>query len=79
MKIIGCDLHSRFQQIAMLDTERGELVTARLEHENGEAKAFYTRLPKPPRIGVEARRLSNCHRTLINSLFPWGTSDKQER
>ena len=24
MMIIGCDLHTRFQQIAMLDTETGE-------------------------------------------------------
>jgi hypothetical protein len=26
MMIIGCDLHTRYQQIAMLDTDRGELV-----------------------------------------------------
>jgi hypothetical protein len=25
MKIIGCDLHTRYQQIAMLDEETGEL------------------------------------------------------
>ena len=41
MFIIGCDLHTRFQQIAMLDTETGEVVEKRLEHENGEAKRFY--------------------------------------
>ncbi len=28
MMIIGCDLHTRYQQIAMLDTETGELVAA---------------------------------------------------
>ena len=33
MMIIGCDLHTRYQQIAMLDTETGELVERRLEHE----------------------------------------------
>ena len=43
MMIIGCDLHTRYQQIAMLDTETGELVERRLEHENGEARAFYAR------------------------------------
>jgi hypothetical protein len=32
MMIIGCDLHTRYQQIAMLDT--GEWVERRLEHEN---------------------------------------------
>ncbi len=41
MMIIGCDLHTRYQQIAMLDTETCELVERRLEHENGEARAFY--------------------------------------
>jgi hypothetical protein len=37
MKIVGCDLHTRYQQIAMLDTETGELSERRLEHANGEA------------------------------------------
>jgi hypothetical protein len=35
MMIIGCDLHTRYQQIAMLDMETGEEVERRLEHENG--------------------------------------------
>ena len=25
MKIVGCDLHTRYQQIAMLDTETGRV------------------------------------------------------
>jgi len=33
MKIVGCDLHTRYQQIAMLDQETGELIERRLEHE----------------------------------------------
>jgi hypothetical protein len=33
---IGCDFHSRFQQIAMLDPTTGEVIERRLEHENGE-------------------------------------------
>ena len=41
MMIIGCDYHPRYQQIAMMDTETGELVERRLEHENGEARAVY--------------------------------------
>jgi hypothetical protein len=44
MKIVGCDLHTRYQQIAMLDEETGELIERRLEHANGEAKQFYTNL-----------------------------------
>src|ERR1700693_2205193 len=54
MMIIGCDFHPRYQQIAMLNTETGELVERRLEHENGEARAFYASLPKPARVGMEA-------------------------
>jgi len=54
MSIIGCDLHSRYQVIAMLDTETGEIVRRRLEHEKGEARAFYAALPKPSLIGIEA-------------------------
>jgi hypothetical protein len=49
MKIVGCDLHTRYQQIAMLDTETGELSERRLEHANGEARAFYAGLRGVPR------------------------------
>lgn len=54
MLIIGCDLHTRYQQIAMLDTETGEIVEKRLEHANGEAHALYESLPPGARVGVEA-------------------------
>ena len=53
MKIVGCDLHTRYQQIAMLDDETGELIECRLEHANGEAKEFYTQLTGPVRVGIE--------------------------
>jgi transposase len=54
MIIIGCDFHSRFQQIAMLDPTTGEIIERRLEHETGEAEKFYASLPGPARVGVEA-------------------------
>ncbi len=54
MKIVGCDLHTRYQQIAMLEEETGELVERRLEHENGEARAFYAGLEGAVRVGIEA-------------------------
>ena len=54
MKIVGCDLHTRYQQIAMLDQETGELIERRLEHESGEARAFYAALSSPVRVGIEA-------------------------
>ena len=54
MMIIGCDLHTRYQQVAMLDTESGELVERRLEHESGEARTFYAALAGRVRVGIEA-------------------------
>jgi transposase len=54
MILVGCDFHSRYQQIACVDTERGDLIERRLEHENGEARAFYRSLPAPARVGVES-------------------------
>jgi len=53
MIIIGCDFHTRFQQIAMLDTETGEVVEKKLEHESGEAKRFYEGLKEPTLVGIE--------------------------
>jgi transposase len=55
MLIIGCDFHTRYQQIAMAEDRTGELlVEQRLDHESGEAHAFYRNLPVPVRVGIEA-------------------------
>ena len=54
MIFVGCDFHSRYEQIACVDTDTGDLIERRLEHENGEARAFYSCLPLPARVGVEA-------------------------
>ena len=47
MKIIGCDFHTRYQQMAMLDEATGELIERRLDHASGEAQAFYRELQGP--------------------------------
>ena len=54
MLMIGCDFHTRYQQIAMLDTLTGEVSERRLEHESGEAQDFYRSLQGPVRVGIEA-------------------------
>jgi len=54
MIIVGCDFHTRFQQIAMVHPQTGELVECRLEHETGEARRFYASLSEPARVGIEA-------------------------
>jgi transposase len=52
MKIIGCDFHPSFQQIAMVDTETGEETARRITR--SEAAEFYRGLPGPVRVGMEA-------------------------
>jgi transposase len=55
MLIIGCDFHTRYQQIAMAEDTTGELLLERrLDHESGEAHAFYRNLHGPVRVGIEA-------------------------
>src|SRR5215472_2038317 len=68
MLIIGCDFHSRFPQVAMVDTETGELSKRRLEHENGEAKKFYAELEKPARVGMEATGYAQWFERMLAKL-----------
>jgi len=68
MSIIGCDLHSRYQVIAMLEAETGEITTRRLEHEGGEAEGFYRELEKPALVGIEATGYTQWFERLVADL-----------
>jgi transposase len=68
MSIIGCDLHTRYQVIAILEVESGEVVTRRLEHENGEARAFYAGLGKRTLIGIEATGYTQWFERMVAEL-----------
>jgi transposase len=61
-------LHTRYQQVAMLDDETGELVERRLEHESGEARAFYAALAGPVRVGVEATGYTRWFERMLREL-----------
>ena len=52
MKIIGCDFHPSFQQIAMVDTESGEYTEWKLAP--NEARQFYAEMKGPVLVGMEA-------------------------
>jgi len=54
MRIIGCDLHARQQTLAMLETATGEVVKTTLKHEGNSVREFYSSLPRPVRVGIEA-------------------------
>src|SRR6201984_40926 len=54
MRIRGCDLHARQQAVAMLDADSGELVEKTLQHDGEELRKFYSQLPHPVLVGIEA-------------------------
>ncbi len=70
MKIIGCDFHPGYQQIAMLDTDTGELIEMRLSHSHGgeEVRKFYSGLTGPVRVGLEASGQSQWFERLLAEL-----------
>ncbi len=73
MLIMGRDLHTRYQEIALLDTATGEGVTRRLGHENGGARAFYAGLPEPGSRGA-------CFSVRVESSEnPNSTTEDRER
>jgi len=54
MRIIGCDLHARQQTVAMLDIKTEEVVKMTLTHQGDNVPEFYSSLPHPVRVGIEA-------------------------
>src|SRR3990170_785849 len=68
MMIIGCDFHTRYQQIAMMDEATGELIERRLEHESGEAHTFYRGLQGAVRVGIEATGPMHWFERLLSEL-----------
>jgi transposase len=54
MQIIGVDLHTRQQTVAMLNVETGEIVEKTLRHEGDSVREFYSTLAGPTRVGIEA-------------------------
>jgi len=68
MKIIGVDLHTRQQTIAMLDDQTGELVEKELQHEGEQVREFYSALPKPVLVGLEATGSMHWFLRLLEEL-----------
>jgi transposase len=54
MTFVGCDLHTRQQHVAVLDTETGEVQARRLAHDDQTVEHFYASLRRPVTVGVES-------------------------
>lgn len=65
---IGCDWHPGHENIAVLDTETGEVIERRLEHENGQARAFYASLPRGALVGIEATGYTQGFQRMLSEL-----------
>ena len=69
MKIIGCDFHPSYQQIAMLDPGTGEMGEKALSHERKEeVRAFYAGLEGSARVGIEASGQSQWFEWMLAEL-----------
>src|SRR5215510_8678205 len=68
MTFVGCDLHTRMQQVAVLDTETGERSEHRLPHEGTAVEEFYAALPRPVTIGIESTGYAVWFHALMQRL-----------
>jgi len=69
MKIIGCDFHPGYQQIAVLDLATGEILEKALSHERKEeVRGFYAGLEGSVRVGIEASGQSQWFERMLAEL-----------
>src|SRR5262249_41066305 len=63
-----CDLHARQQTLAMLETTTGEVVNLTLMHEGNKVREFYSQLPRPVLVGIEATGSMQWFLNLMDEL-----------
>jgi len=68
MKIVGCDFHPSYQQVAILGTETGEVQEKKLIRASGEAEKFYRELETPALVGMEATGNSRWFELMVEKL-----------
>src|SRR5262245_57646701 len=68
MTFVGCDLHTRTQQVAVLDTRTGEVSERQLGHEGGAVEEFYAALPRPVTVGIESTGYALWFHALMQRL-----------
>lgn len=68
MWIIGCDLHTRNQTVAAVNTETGEEIVQEIEHRGDQARDFYAALEPPALVGIEATGAFGWFERLLGEL-----------
>ena len=73
MILVGCDLHTRKQQVALLNTETGELRDQELSHVGDDVERFYAALSPPVTVGIESTGYSLWFHALLRRLGDAGS------
>src|SRR5216683_979777 len=68
MTFVGCDLHTRMQQVAVLVTRTGEVSERQLAHDGSAIEEFYAALLGPVTIGIESTGYAVWFHTLMQRL-----------
>jgi transposase len=70
MIMIGCDFHPGLEQMALLERETGRRWEQCLSHAcgPGPVREFYSRLPRPVRVGLEASGYSRWFEEMLEEL-----------
>src|SRR3989442_1666916 len=68
MTFVGCDLYTRMQQVAVLDTGTGEVSERQLPHDGMAVEEFYAALPRPVTVGIESTGYAVWFHALMQRL-----------
>src|SRR5712692_9134747 len=70
MTFVGCDLHTRMQQVAVLDTGTGEVSERQLPHDGLAVDEFYVGLTRPVTVWIESTGDAFWFHALMQRLGP---------
>jgi len=68
MMLVGVDLHTRDQSVAMVDTTTGEVQQLRLRHEGDAVEQFYGALQSPVTVAIESTGYALWFHALMQCL-----------
>jgi transposase len=68
MTLVGVDLHTREQSVAMLDTTTGEVGQLRIRHDGNDVERFYAALPPAATVAIESTGYALWFHVLMQRL-----------
>lgn len=68
MNLIGCDFHTRYQEIASKNLKTGEVTKLRLDHTGEQVRTYYASLEKPVKVAIESTGYSLWFEQMLQEL-----------